>query len=127
MVNFFYSEKIRKHIIEKSWLNNFVTPDYNNYCISNLPATLCTPYKLKFNQRNTIVDPKLREMLDKTSRIIILVIDSLSYFQLSNSFCKKTLNNLPDESILIPLTSTFPSTTPTALTTLNTGDRKSVV
>jgi predicted AlkP superfamily pyrophosphatase or phosphodiesterase len=122
MVNFFYSEKIREHIIGKSWLNNFVTPDYNNYCISNLPTTLCIPYKLKLNQRNTIDDPKLREMLDNTSRIIILVIDSLSYYQLSNAICKKTLmNNLPDESILIPLTSTFPSTTPTALTTLNTG------
>ncbi len=62
-------------------------------------------------------------MLVGKSKVILLLVDSLGYEQFL-SFIRASdsiLSHYINDSIFLPLTSTFSSTTPTALTSLNTG------
>jgi len=120
---FLHSEMIKKEILKKSWLNGFVTPDYDKYCISNIPATLLNTFNIKQKNGKPIVDSELKSVLDGTNRVILLIIDSLGYNQMLKAIIEKgsNLHNIIDKAVLLPLTSTFASTTPTALTSICTG------
>lgn len=117
-----YSEKLRNEIIRKSYLKKFVTPDYDKYCITNLPRTILSEFNIKVKSQKSIDDKSLKNIINGKTKFIILVIDSLSYNQFLKAIKSKYLNfKIPQRSILLPITSTFPSTTSTAMTSLNTG------
>ncbi|MFC1755319.1 alkaline phosphatase family protein, partial [Thermoproteota archaeon] len=101
----------------------FVTPDYDKYCISNIPATILNTFNITQKNGNHIVDLELKSILDGVNRVILLIIDSLGYNQMVQylNVNGSHLHHFIDKAVLLPLTSTFASTTPTALTSLSTG------
>ncbi|MFQ6135315.1 MAG: alkaline phosphatase family protein [Nitrososphaerales archaeon] len=118
-----YAEEVRSRILGKSWLKDFVTPDYDEYCISNIPATLTKIFHIPHLSGNPLADPEVKPVLEDVSRVVLLLVDALSYTQLLKAFGggDSILQRFFDRSVLLPLTSTFPSTTPPGLTSLNTG------
>ncbi len=117
------AEEIHKKILKKSWLEGFVTPDYDEYCISNIPATILETFGISHNNGNPLINPELKSVLDDVNRVILIIVDSLGYQQMLNALTEHNsiLDNSIDKAILFPLTSTFASTTPTALASLSTG------
>ncbi|MFQ6134948.1 MAG: alkaline phosphatase family protein [Nitrososphaerales archaeon] len=120
---FSYAEAVRSRVLKRSWLKGFVTPDYDDYCISNIPATLYKTFGIGHRSGNPLADSELKSALEGARKVVLLLVDSLGYSQLLNvlSGNRSILRRFIDRSIFLPLTSTFASTTPTALTSLSTG------
>jgi hypothetical protein len=99
-----------------------VNPDYSGGNLVNLVASITRHFGLT-TKHPPLSDPLPIERIDT---VVLLIVDALGYWQLSSHF---TAGDVPaleqlltgDAATLMPLTSTFPSTTPAALTTLHTG------
>ncbi len=92
-------------------MNEFILPDYSGMSIQNLANTLLSHFG------TTPRGPKLRLDLDLNDRVVLILIDGLSYRDLISVMG----DSLP-VSRLYRITSVFPpTTTSTVLTTLFTG------
>ena len=104
----------------------FVMPDYAGLGIANLPATIAALFGAGLKDACL---PPLRHDLwagwgDGLRRVVLVVIDALGYLQLRASMNhddRLVFHRLADAGSLVPITSTFPSTTNTVLSTLWTG------
>ncbi|MEM3383400.1 MAG: alkaline phosphatase family protein [Nitrososphaerales archaeon] len=115
------AEEVEEEIKSKSKLKSFITPSYDKYSIYNIPATILSIFESNELQRETIPKKIIEDYLDNINKIILLVIDSMGFKFFLNPEDKSILKILSDNGTMIPITSTFPSTTTTALTTINTG------
>jgi hypothetical protein len=103
----------------------FVLPHYDGLGIANLPATIAA----LFGAELPGCCPPLQEDLwsgwrDGLKRIVLVVVDALGYLQLCAAMAESdglVFARLAQAGRLVPITSTFPSTTNTVLTTLWTG------
>jgi hypothetical protein len=103
----------------------FVLPHYDGLGIANLPATIAGLFGAKLPG----TCPPLQEDLwadwcDGLQRVVLVVIDALGYLQLRSAMAaddELVFHQLAQAGRLLPITSTFPSTTNTVLTTLWTG------
>jgi hypothetical protein len=103
-------------------LRRRVDPDYAGGNIVNLVAAIGRHFGLG-SEHPPLSNPLPLAGIDT---VVLLIVDALGYWQLQNHLAAGdllTLERLFDrhEASLAPLTSTFPSTTPAALTTLHTG------
>ena len=104
----------------------FVMPDYTGLGIANLPATIAALFGAGLKDPSL---PPLRHDIwaawsDGLRRIVLVVIDALGYLQLRAAMAQDerlVFHRLADAGSLMPITSTFPSTTNTVLSTLWTG------
>jgi hypothetical protein len=99
-----------------------VDPDYAGGNIVNLVSSIARHFGLATEH------PPLSAPLplEGIGTVVLLIVDALGYWQVQDHLAAgdlPTLERLFDrhEASLAPLTSTFPSTTPAALTTLHTG------
>jgi Uncharacterized proteins of the AP superfamily len=93
-------------------LDQFILPSYDGNSIVNLSNSLLNHFGIDE------VNPPLRKNLELNSKIVLIVIDGLGMNVLKNTLSSFTnLFELKIDS----LTSTFPSTTSTAITSLLTG------
>jgi hypothetical protein len=101
--------------------NNFVFPDYKKNCISNIPQLVS--HILTSKASKSPFEEKIEETdYQETNNVVLLVIDGFGYNQFLKAYKKdKFLSRLTREGDVFPITSTFPSQTTNALTTLNTG------
>ncbi|MGQ9468265.1 MAG: alkaline phosphatase family protein [Nitrososphaerales archaeon] len=116
------AEEVEREIKNKSKLKGFVTPLYEKYSIHNIPSTILSIFRANVSGRETMPKRIIEDYLDSVNKIVLLVVDSMGYKNFLRTpikdFILKTISN---NNTIIPLTSTFPSTTTTALTTINTG------
>ncbi|NHV97371.1 MAG: alkaline phosphatase family protein [Thaumarchaeota archaeon] len=112
------SEEIERRLLERRLNEWMIKPDYEGYSLANLVSNVLRCFGYKSLRHMPIPEASLDECLDGVENLILLLIDGLSYYQ-AKGFVAKYLKSF--NPLLIPLTSTFPSTTTTALTTLNTG------
>jgi predicted AlkP superfamily pyrophosphatase or phosphodiesterase len=116
------AEEVEREIKSQSKVENFITPFYEKYSIYNIPATILSIFKASTSNSKTIPKKIIEDYIDNVKKIILLVIDSMGYKNFLNPPIERTIIKiLSGNSIMIPITSTFPSTTTTALTTINTG------
>ncbi len=98
-------------------------PDYEGYCLSNLPATLFHLLGVELAGQPLLPD-EVWKPFQGVQRIILLVLDALGYADFLR-VCHRIpgLAICPDRpgNRFVPLTSVFPSTTATALSTLHSG------
>jgi hypothetical protein len=87
-----------------------IKPDYNGYSIQNLANTLLSNFGI------AVRGPRLRYDLDLDRRVVLILIDGVSYQDLINVF-----GDSLRVSKLYRLSTVFPTTTSTVLTTLFTG------
>lgn len=98
-----------------------VFPDYQGYCISNLPSLIGTV--LGVGDDASLIS-KLAESFKGYERIVFLVLDGFGYRKaqaLFQEYPDSALRKLGESGCQVPLTSVYPSTTVAALTSLNTG------
>ncbi|MCP8304334.1 MAG: alkaline phosphatase family protein [archaeon] len=114
------AEEVEREIKSKSKLENFVTPCYEGYSIANIPPTILSIFKANLQGCKSIPKRIIKEHLDGIRKVVLLVVDSMGYKQFF-SHSNEPISKILMDGSMIPLTSTFPSTSTTALTTLNTG------
>jgi len=112
------SEEIEHRLLERRLNEWMIKPDYEGYGLANLVSTMLRHFGHKGLRHKPVPEALLDEFLDGVESLILLLVDGLPYYQIKG-FVEKYLKK--HNPLLIPLTSTFPSTTTTALTTLNTG------
>jgi predicted AlkP superfamily pyrophosphatase or phosphodiesterase len=98
-----------------------VPPDYGGYSICGIPAFIRALFGEPVD-RMEVFTPLLPEPLPQ--RVLFLLLDGMGYLHLNDllaSFPDLFLHRLIERGAFIPLTSTFPATTATALTSYNTG------
>lgn len=91
-------------------MSELVLPDYSGMSIQNLANTLLSHFGTAPR------GPKLRLDLDLNDRVVLILIDGLSYRDLVS-----VMGDPLPVSRLYRITSVFPTTTSTVLTTLFTG------
>ncbi|MEM7821469.1 MAG: alkaline phosphatase family protein [Candidatus Aenigmatarchaeota archaeon] len=108
-------------IIERE-KNGFVYPLYESFCISSIPSTILNFFNI--NTKRPILPMEIYKNIEieNSSKIVLLLIDGLSYNDWIKNYEKFTFFNLlTKKGAVAPITSVFPSTTASALTTINTG------
>ncbi|MBN2544113.1 alkaline phosphatase family protein [bacterium] len=116
--------KIVEEIKEKRELDSFILPDYDEYCIANIPNLIHYLFGSKDTFDRSLPLLHFEQYKERFNNIVIIMIDSLGYNQLNvfNDHSPKNIfNDLKEAGTFLPLTSVFPATTTTALTTLHTG------
>ncbi len=109
-------------ILKKNQRGDFIYPAYENYCFSNIPSAIKHILGLRNNN-------PLSETLDKAGitppesvNVILFLLDGFGYNQwIQYSERYKFLKTLSEKGTVIPLTSVFPSTTASSLTTIHSG------
>jgi len=103
----------------------FVMPHYRGLGIANLPATIAALLGAELPGACAPLERDLwADWQDGLKRVVLVVLDALGYMQLRAAMAENhdlVFNRLAEAGRLVPLTSTFPSTTNTVLTTLWTG------
>ncbi len=103
--------------------NNFITPQYQKNCISNIPNLVMQLLHTQNSQPHTPLNQYIKDANAKnTNKIVLLVIDGFGFNQLVKQHKQNHfLTNLATNGDIAPITSVYPSQTTNALTTLNTG------
>jgi hypothetical protein len=105
----------------RRFLENFVLPDYQQLCISNIASVAGKAFSISSLQKSNLPENYL-DNLRGVEKVLLIVLDGLGYNRIL-AHTKKYMSsfyNLADHGTLHPLTSTFPSTTSTALTSIFT-------
>jgi hypothetical protein len=102
---------------------NFIYPQYDKNCISNIPNTILRLFNAENEKtKSPMQDSLIMSMPERISKVILLVIDGFGFNQFLNHLHEnRFLTNLTNRGEVYPLTSVFPSQTTNALTSLNTG------
>ena len=112
------SEEIEHRLLERRLNEWMIKPDYEGYGLANLVSSVLRCFGCKCLRHKSVPEAPLNGYLEGAENVILLLVDGLSYYQIKG-FVDRYLKDL--DPLIMPLTSTFPSTTTTALTTLNTG------
>ena len=105
-----------------SFFDNFVLPDYEQFNIANVGSVIGKIFSV-----NSLVKANLTsDCVDDFSgveKVVLFIIDGLGYNRLVSHMekSKSMFYDLAERGVLKPFTSTFPSTTSTALTSIYTG------
>ncbi len=117
------SPEVEAEIVKKSMLAPFVIPYYDGLSIANIPVTVLRHMGADTGGRRPVRERLVSGILEGADRLVVMLIDGLGYdLVLSDSHRgKSVLGHLAESGVLFPVTSTFPSTTTTALATVNSG------
>ena len=120
----FGNRKAEKELL-KGGTKDYVIPNYTGLGISNIMPTISKALGLELKNQFTISHDFLDyDIFKGVKNIVFLLLDGLGYEQLLWELKKNknlALGDVIKDDTFFPLTSTLPSTTTTALTTLNTG------
>ena len=100
---------------------DFILPDYDKFCNKNISSVIGDAFNV-----SPLVSAKFpKEYLDDLngiSKVILIVVDGLGYNRLLSHMEKfeGTFFSLAEKGVLKPITSTFPATTSTSLTSIFT-------
>ena len=113
-----YQDKVWNEI-NKSNFKSYHKPHYKKYSLANLAPTILSHFGKK--SKNILNDNLIQTSLDGCQSVVLILIDGLGFNLIKNSLHNQLLDKLYYNNVVIPITSTFPSTTSTALSTVNTG------
>jgi predicted AlkP superfamily pyrophosphatase or phosphodiesterase len=114
-------KKIENEILKSRQKGEFVYPYYEKYCISNIPSTISS-ILTGIREERALPENLFMDDIKKTEKIILFLIDGFGYHQWLRYFKGyEFFKTLTKNTNIVPLTSTFPSTTAAAITTINTG------
>lgn len=110
-----------KKIREQTKIQGLITPVYNGLNISNIGSLILDNFEIQHSYKRLIDEIPIK--LPKKKKVIFLLLDALG-FKLLNSAREKirleTFEELIKNGIYMAITSTFPSTTATALPSIYT-------
>lgn len=103
---------------------HFVLPHYSGYSIANVAPTVAELLGLAFEGGTSPLPEHLwSDLANDVNCVILLVLDAVGYRQLRRYLGRRSsvFNRLASEGRLAPITSVFPSTTVSALTSIWSG------
>lgn len=104
--------------------DHFVPPHYGGYSIANVAPTVARILGVELEgAAPTLPDHLWADLTDGVSCVVLLLLDAVGYLQLKRYLEaeESVLSRLAAEGRLTPITSVFPSTTVSALTSIWTG------
>ena len=116
-----YADGILKELRKGKKKQNFLRPNYSKYSLPNLSATILNHFLGK--RSDAIDDESIKKVFEGSETIILILVDGLGYNFMKRSLSGRDSNIIRafvDSGLTIPITSTFPTTTTTALTSVNT-------
>lgn len=99
-------------------------PAYDGCSLANIPVTILSLFGAEVAGRSALPHELIENHADGVNKVVLLVADAMGYGQLLSVMRAERdlpLNKLAERGSFVPLTSTFPSTTTVALTSLHTG------
>ncbi len=111
-----------EELIKAKKEEEFIYPLYNSYCLNKIPEFILNLFNIEKNENLIYKFLKNELGLENVKKIVLLLLDGLSY----NYFIKKCgelnfFNAIVENGVCFPLTTVFPSTTTSALATIDTG------
>lgn len=103
---------------------HFVLPHYGGYSIANLAPTVARVLDVPLEDAAPALPEHLwSDLIEDVKCVVLVIVDALGYRQLRHYLAAETsiFSRLALEGHLVPITSVFPSTTVTALTSIWTG------
>lgn len=98
----------------------FVRPDYEQYCFSNVPGTAAEI--LDCGGWKTLPNCVLDDVSTDVDNVVVLLIDGLGWEQYTEVGSEhRFFEKIDRNGQIIPLTSIFPSETPSCIPTIHTG------
>ncbi|MBN2252149.1 MAG: alkaline phosphatase family protein [Kosmotogaceae bacterium] len=116
-------KKLEKELKDRSSIreHEFITPDYDEYCFSNIPSTVLSHFGID-SKRPTLPEKLVGKELEGSEKVVQVIIDGFGYTQWMEHAKKHSLlKRFLSKGEFNPITSIFPSTTAAAITTINTG------
>jgi hypothetical protein len=104
--------------------DHFVLPHYAGYSIANIAPTIAKVFDIELEDAAPPLPEHLwSDMVADVECVILLLLDAVGYLQLSRYMAAENslFTQLALEGRLMPITSVFPSTTVSALTSIWTG------
>ena len=117
-----FKEDVQRLVSRHSFLESFVLPDYEQLNIANIGSVIGKIFSVKasvkVNLSNDVVDD-----FSGVEKVVLFVIDGLGFNRLVSHMEKFKLcfYDLAERGVLKAFSSSFPSTTSTALTSIFTG------
>ena len=107
---------------KRSYLDQFVLPDYDTFNIRNIASLVGKVYGVNSLGAASFPDGYVDDF-NGVEKVFLVIMDGLGYHRLLTHISNHdgVLSELVAKGVLKPLTSTFPATTSTALTSIFTG------
>nr|WP_277504049.1 alkaline phosphatase family protein [Haladaptatus sp. DYSN1] len=107
---------LRDRLVE----DGFLFPDYDGFCFANVPDTVLSLFDAP--TRRTLPDKAFAGVETDADHVVVLLLDGFGYEQWTRDQHKHShLEALAEQGTVTPLTSTYPSETSAAITTISTG------
>lgn len=120
-----HANRIEATLLRQPAMNGGVMPQYAGLGLANLMPTILQAYGAPLrNQLPLAGEIAANDLLQGAKRIVLLLIDGLGYQQLVRQLATNAGLSLGDhirDGLIAPITTVAPSTTASALTTLNFG------
>ncbi len=115
-------EKPEKEILKNRFLRDFVKPDYDGYCLSNIMPTVAQSLGSGYVHHGLPGDIRSRSGIGEEADIVLFfLVDGFGYRNWTDAHKEPFVDLVNRNGFVCPLTSVFPSTTAAALTTVSTG------
>ena len=98
-----------------------VKPDYEGYCLSNVPSTALSLLGVDAGRTTLPKDALGDAQTAGIENVVLMLFDGLGYKELSRQSENGFFGSLSKKGSVRPITTVFPSTTAAALTTVSTG------
>lgn len=117
-----FREQAQNLIDHQQFSGNFVFPDYAGLNLKNLLPQIAAFFGIGAPDCSTMPTNCLAQ-LEGVKKVMLVIFDGLGYNRLLHhiSSHNSTFSEIAEKGVLKPLTTVFPSTTSTALTSLFTG------
>lgn len=115
-------EEKNAFIKRRVFLEDFVLPDYENFNVRNLASIVGEIYSVQSLVKTRFPEDYMDDF-GGVEKVFLIIADGLGYNRLLKHLSSNdgVLSELAQKGVLKPLTSTFPATTSTALTSIFTG------
>src|SRR5690606_11720058 len=108
------------------WDHEIIHPNYGGLSLRNIPHTVADMLGVELPDHTPLDDVVWHGNKPQARRVVVVLLDGMGYRQLQEASTldpaiHEAIEDLTDGRGFVPLTSTAPSTTAVALTTLWTG------
>ena len=98
-----------------------VKPDYDGYCVANLPSTILSIFNIASERRRLPPDALGETDTGGIEKVVLMVFDGLGYDEWKRQEHQGFFGAMTSGGHVRPITTVFPSTTAAALTSITTG------
>lgn len=98
-----------------------IKPDYDGYCVANLPSTVLSIFGIASQRRGLPPDALGETDTGGVEKVVLMVFDGLGYDEWKRQEQQGFFGAVTRGGHVRPITTVFPSTTAAALTSITTG------